>query len=145
MWEQSMHIALSALWWEPRLPGPLRRGRLSCCLAPEVPAGGGEVPEEWRMCVGRVDMWPRPRLQRWKRWEGSYSSFRKGKSISNHNSNTCFPVEGLENTRTERSPIISRQKATHSYIKVPTSSCESQISKRLFIVGDLQVSGLDMT
>lgn len=33
----------------------------------------------------------------------------------------------------------------HSAVQVPTSSCESQISKRLFIVGDLQVLGLDMT
>lgn len=74
VWEWPVHIVFSALWWEPRLPGPLRWGRMPCC--PPVSRRGDEMSEEWRMCVDRVDMWPWCRLQRWNRWEGSYCSFR---------------------------------------------------------------------
>lgn len=77
MWEWPMHIFFSALWWEPRLPGPFRWGRLPCRLVPTVPRRRDEVPEEWRMCVGRVDMWPWCGLQRWNRWEGSIVLLQK--------------------------------------------------------------------
>lgn len=75
MWERPMRVFVSALWWEPRLPGPFRWGRLPCC--PTVSRRGDEVPEEWRMCAGRVDMWPWCRLQRWNWWEGSIPLLQK--------------------------------------------------------------------
>ena len=112
-----MYIFFPALRWEPGLPGPLGwRGLFY--LAPAMPVRGGEVPKEWRVCVGRLDMWPRLRLQRWNWWEGSPLSFRKTQYTSNCNSNTCLLIENL---RKHKNREVSHNSCPESHSKLHQS------------------------